>query len=120
MASPRLDHAVGQVAGAALGLGVADVGPRPDDAVGQDLRVLAEVRALGRADVALAEDQRCAEVALDEALEGREEVGGDQVVGVEDSGCWPKLTKTASGSGVSPDTSSNRTTVSPKSAWSSG
>ena len=55
---PCPDDRVGEVARAALGLRVADVRPRPHDAVGQDLRVLAEVRAFGRPDVALAEHQR--------------------------------------------------------------
>ena len=79
---PRLGDAVGQVPGAPLGLGVADVGPGPDYAVGKDLGIVAQVRALGRADIALAEHEGGAEVALDHALERGQVVGADQVVGV--------------------------------------
>src|SRR5438309_2310740 len=60
---------VREVPRAALGLGVTDVRPRADDAVGKDVVVAAVVRTLGAADVALAPDERRSGLALDVALE---------------------------------------------------
>jgi len=62
---------------------VAHVRPRAVHTVGHHFSVVAQVRALGGADVALTEDQRGTEVTLDHPLERGEEVRRDQVVGIQ-------------------------------------
>ena len=81
---PGLDDAVGEVAGAPLGLGVADVGPGPHDAVGQHLVVLRGGTGPSAEPTSpWLNTSGGAEVAVHHALERGEVVGGDEVVAVE-------------------------------------